>query len=240
MNVLLLITLAQTISIHDHRPLVEAVHQLGARHHLRISVEDPPYIYKVDVEDVTAKVARTPPKYPVLVPAKRHFEFAFDSAASPSQIVTALLNAANQQLPFTWRLESERDHFTFIPTHSRDQLGNRIAITPLLDRRVTIPAGTRAMHESASMLSKQLSDQTGMHVSCCQSHVGGVPWGLPVVPFEANNETARSVIKRLVAADPTAQNPTYTWTVLCDPVSPSAFCFINLEFQVDVRRALAQ
>lgn len=43
----------------------------------------------------------------------------------------------------------------------------------------------------------ELSKQTGLRVSCCQSAVAGIPWGLEMISFEAHHEPARSVLKRL-------------------------------------------
>jgi hypothetical protein len=52
----------------------------------------------------------------------------------------------------------------------------------------------------------QLSGQTGLHVSCFQSFVGGIPWcvaGIPwgraAVLFQADDEPAREVLRRLIS-----------------------------------------
>jgi hypothetical protein len=64
-------------------------------------------------------------------------------------------------------------------------------------------------------------------VSCCQSSVGGIPWGLENAAFEARDEPARSVLKRLIAASLQGRPNGYYWVQRCDPL-PSAWCFINL------------
>jgi hypothetical protein len=85
----------------------------------------------------------------------------------------------------------------------------------LLDRLVTIPPGVRRINESASLMAADLSRQTGLRVSCCQSAIAGYPWGMEEVMFAANNEPARSVLRRLGLNH---------WHVRCD----EKFCFIDM------------
>ncbi|MEO8659622.1 MAG: hypothetical protein ABI693_14210, partial [Bryobacteraceae bacterium] len=71
-----------------------------------------------------------------------------------------------------------------------------------------------------------LSAQTGVRVSCCQGDLAGYLWGLEFIAFEAHDEPARTVLRRLVAATPGR----YHYLQLCEPVSPGngTWCFINL------------
>jgi hypothetical protein len=71
------------------------------------------------------------------------------------------------------------------------------------------------------------SGQTGPHVSCCQALVAGIPWGMPVVPFEAHDETARSVLERLILMNEQSNRVSSRnyWLLRCD----SGWCFINVE-----------
>ena len=73
----------------------------------------------------------------------------------------------------------------------------------------------------------RFSAQTGLRVSCCQAGVAGIPWGLAEIFFEANDEPARSVLKRLCTAAAINQPDRDYWLQRCDPL-PSAWCFINL------------
>jgi len=102
-------------------------------------------------------------------------------------------------------------------------------VTPLLDRRVTIPARTRSIAATAAFMADALSAQTGLRVSCCQSAVAGIPWGMAEVAFEANNEPARNVLTRLIAAAAPGQSDRVYWLQRCDPL-PSTWCFINLAY----------
>jgi hypothetical protein len=81
--------------------------------------------------------------------------------------------------------------------------------------------------QSASLMTDALSAQTGLRVSCCQAAVAGIPSGLAEMFFEANDEPARSVLKRLFAAATINQPERDYWLQRCDPL-PSAWCFINL------------
>jgi hypothetical protein len=97
----------------------------------------------------------------------------------------------------------------------------------LLDRHITIPAGTRTIAATAELMADALSAQTGLRVSCCQASVGGLLWGLAEVFFEAQDEFARSVLKRLVSAAAVNQPNIDYWLQRCDPL-PSTWCFIYL------------
>ena len=142
-------------------------------------------------------------------------------------LLQSLVDAANAQFPFGYRIDTDRDWYTLIPTHTRDALGHTIEITPLLDRRVTIPAGTRSIAATASLMADALSAQTGLRVNCCQGVIAGVPWGMAEISFEARDEPARDVFKRLIRAAAANHAATEHWLQRCDPL-PSKWCFINL------------
>lgn len=76
-------------------------------------------------------------------------------------------------------------------------------------------------------MADALSAQTGLRLSCCQASVGGLLWGLAEVFFEAQDEFARSVLKRLVSAAAVNQPNIDYWLQRCDPL-PSTWCFIYL------------
>jgi hypothetical protein len=223
-----------TLFVDSPRPLDAGAMTLAVKFRLRISFEDPPYMYKDDIKDVTAEVSRTPNSaHRVLIPKGGHLTLTFPvrpdgSPRDVTALLRALVDAANAQYPFAFRLEHEGDLFTLIPTRTRDQQGQEIAVIPLLDRRVTIPPGTRSIAVTAHLMADALSAQTGRRVSCCQSHIAGVPWGLTVIGFEAHDEPARSVLKRLIDAELFGHSNPYYWGQSCDPL-PSAWCFINLE-----------
>jgi len=142
-------------------------------------------------------------------------------------LLQGLVDRANEQFPFGYRLDVDVDSFSLVPTHTRDLLGHVVEITPLLDRRITIPFGTRTVAETVNLMTAQLSAQTGLHVSCCQGVVAGIPWGMTRADFEAQDEPARSVLRRLIASELQGRPNVYYWLQRCDPL-PSQWCFINL------------
>jgi hypothetical protein len=222
-----------TLFVAGPRPVDSAASTVATEFGIRVNVEDPAYIFRDDVKDVTATVARgTQNPQPVLIPigGKLEVHFILGSNGMPVDIpgvLRSLVDAANAQFPFQYRLDADGNWFTIIPTHSRDQLGNSVPTVPLLDRHVTIPPGTRPIMQSAGLMTDALSAQTGLRVSCCQAGVAGIPWGLAEVFFEANDEPARSVLKRLFTAAAINQPDRDYWLQRCDPL-PSAWCFINL------------
>jgi hypothetical protein len=162
------------------------------------------------------------------------------------QVVENLRDAANRQFPFAYRIDKDRDVFTLVPTRTRDEQGRSVDVTPLLDRHVTVPLGTRMIFEHVNLLVESLQQQTGVRVGCCQGAVSGIPWGSTVISFEARDEPARSALlrllrsepgrdrsvpieqtgaSRLVKADPAREH--WHWLMKCQP--GEAWCFINVD-----------
>lgn len=223
-----------TLIVESPRPLDSAAITIAEQFGIRVSAEDPPYVYRDDVKDVTAEVARREnPRRRILVPkgGRLELQFTLRPDGSPVDIralLRDLVDRANAQFPFGYRLDDDGDSLVLAPTRTRDLLGRVVEITPLLDRRVTIPPGSRTIAESAKLMTDSLSAQTGLRVSCCQGVVAGIPWGMREVAFEAREEPARSVLKRLIAASLEGRPNGYYWLQRCSPL-PSHWCFINLQ-----------
>lgn len=222
-----------TLIVDSPRPVDSAAITLAEQYRMRVSVEDPVYLYDGDVKDVTREVVRTPDfTRRVVAPRGGRLEVKFrvredGSPEDPAEVVKALVDAANVQFPFGFRMDVSEGWVSLVPARSRDKQGRSIEVAPLLDRRVTIPWGTRSLAESALMMAEQLSRQTGKKVSCCQAGVGGIPWGLQEVAFEAVNEPARDVLKRMIALSLEGRPNPYYWLARCD-VGEGGWCFINL------------
>ena len=221
-----------TMFIDAPRPLDSVTQTLAEYYGLLVNVEDPEYIYSEDVKDVTAEVARSPlpPGRRVLVPkgGKLEVPFAVDTGGAPRDLralLQAAVDQANARFPFWYRVDDGAG-FTLIPTKTRDAQGQVVDRPSLLDSKITLAASTRHIYELGQALADALSAQTGYHVSCCQSHVGGVPWGIQVVAFEAHDESARSVLVRLMSA---AGGRTHYFQ-RCDPVQAGlqTGCAINV------------
>jgi hypothetical protein len=222
-----------TLIVDSSRPLDSAAITIAEQFGFPVNSEDPPYVYKDDVKDVTADAwRRLHPSSRALIPQGGRLEvhFALRPDGYPEDLrglLQNLIDTANGQFPFGYRLDVDGDSFTFVPTHTRDLLGHVVEITPLLERRVTIPLGTRTVAETVNLMTAQLSAQTGLRVSCCQGVVTGIPWGMTKADLEAHDEPARSVLRRLIASELQGRPDVYYWLQRCDPL-PSQWCVINL------------
>jgi hypothetical protein len=222
-----------TLIVDSARPLDSAAITIAEQFGVPVNSEDPPYAYKDDVKDVTVDAwRRLHPSKLALIPKGGRLEVQFASRpdGSPEDmhgLLQRLVDRANEQFPFRYRLDVAGDSFSLVPTHTRDLLGHDVEITPLLDRRITIPLGNRTVAETVNLMTAQLSAQTGLQVSCCQGVVAGIPWGMTRTDFQAQNEPARSVLRRLIASELRGRPNVYYWLQRCDPL-PSQWCFINL------------
>lgn len=200
-----------TLIVDSPRPVDAAATTLAREYAIRVNVEDPLYPYKTNLKGGHLEV-----RYAVL------------SDGRPRDIPTliqAIADTANKQWHFSYRVDRDGDWYSIIPTRIRDERGNEVDVTPLLDRRVTIPYGVRRIHETATLMADALSAQTGRRIACCQSFVGGYPWGMESIAFESHNEPARSILRKLFIAGGGQQNRDY-WLQRCDP-QPHGSCFIN-------------
>jgi hypothetical protein len=205
------------LSVNTFRPLDAIATTLESQFGIAVSVEDPVFQFRGEMTDISLEVPRLRPG--TLVPARWGFEVRFPvnpdgSPQNVRQFLASIVAEANLRSPFAYRLDEVSGVFFFVPTRTRDAQGRSIAMEPLLDRPVTIPAGVRRIHESASMAA-DLARQTGLRVSCCQSVIAGYPWGMEEVTFAANNEPARLVLRRLGLN---------LWHMRCD----DKFCFIDI------------
>ncbi len=235
-----------TLSVFGPRPVDLAAQKLVDEFSVAINVEDPVYVYRDDVQDMGAGRSG---KH-LLIPKASLLEMRVDlrpdgSLLDVRQAVHDLVDTANVQLPFLYRIDNDGGVFTLVASRTRDEQGRPVELTPILDRHVTVPSGTRKIFEHVNLLMEALQQQTGVRMSCCQAHVGGIPWGSTVVSFEAQDEPARSALLRLLRSEPgrdrlipTAQSglsrlvksdPTrehWHWMMRCQP--GASWCFINV------------
>lgn len=235
-----------TLSVFGPRPVDLAAKKLVEEFRLAINVEDPVYLYRDDVQDITpARVASSGKR--LLVPKAALLEMRLDlrpdgSLRDVRQVLADLVESANAQLPFAYRIDRDGDTFTLVATRTRDEQGRSIDLTPILDRHISIPLGTRRFLEHVNLLTQALEEQTGIHIACCSASAESQPG--PLIAFRADDEPARSAFLRLVRSRPARNHlvrsepgpynlvPSepggYHWLMRCEP-SPSVFgCFINL------------
>ena len=235
-----------TLSVFGPRPVDLAAQKLVDEFGVAINVEDPVYVYRDDVQDIG--VGRSGKH--LLIPKPSSLEMRLDLNADGSlvdvrQVVRDLVDTANVLLPYLYRIANDGGIFTLIASRTRDEQGRSIELTPILDRHVTIPFGTRRIFEHVNLLMQALQQQTGLRLGCCQAFVGGVPWGSTVVSFEAQDEPARGALLRLLRSEPgrdrlvpTAQDGVFHlvkseprrehwhWMMRCQP--GASLCFINV------------
>ena len=218
---------------------ISVVHSLAntfsQRFGIVVNAEEPQYQFSGDMQNVREADpdwSAQHPKVNYLVPKRRRIEIRFSvlpdgSPRNTGELLRQLLEKVRDQVPFGYRLDVDGEFATFVPTITRDEDGIVVPTTPLLDRRVTIPLGNRRISESGKLMADSLSAQTGLHVSCCQATVAGIPWGMQVVPFEAYDETARKVLERLIVLNQQSNSvSSRNYRMLgCD----SGWCFINIE-----------
>jgi hypothetical protein len=98
--------LRATLTVDGPRPLDSAAITLAERYRISVSVEDPAYVYKDDIKDVTDEVSRLPnPTRRVLIPkgGRVEVEFAVRPDASPEDVralLESLIAQANTRFPF--------------------------------------------------------------------------------------------------------------------------------------------
>ncbi len=132
-----------------------------------------------------------------------------------------LISAANQRFPTKYRVVAHPDSWTLVPLRARNAKGQSVEVAPLLDRRVSIPIASRRVSESANLMAKQISEQTGLKVHCCQGAAAGDPWGLESGLYGTSSEPARNVLRQLIAL----AGGRWYWLQRCDRQS----CIINLQ-----------
>jgi hypothetical protein len=219
--------------VAESSSVVSAVaNTLAQQFDVLVSAEEPHYEFSGDFEDVSkanpAWSAGHPGKH-YLVPRHHRIQLHFSvrPGGYPQDVVALLkqvVQKANEEMPFGYRLDIDGPFYTLVPTTTRNSAGRIVPAMPLLDRKVTIPPGTRSIAESADMMAKSLSAQTGLSVSCCQMIVAGKPWGMLVVPFEAHDEPARKVLERLTTLLAGTPEPQDYWLQGCS----DGFCAISV------------
>lgn len=223
-----------TLSVFGARPVDLAARALVNEFGVAINIDDPEYLHRDDLEDIGA----TRSGGRLLVPKASLLEMPLDlradgALADAGRTVSDLRDTANRLFPYEYRVDRDGDAFMLIPTRTRDDNGRPVVVTPLLDRRVTIPPGTRRVYEHVNLLTDSLQRQTGVRVSCCQGVVSGIPWGSTVVAFEAREEPARAVLIRLLRSEPgpgqsdcEAARDHWRWAMRCQP--GQAWCAITV------------
>jgi len=238
-----------TIRATSWDPVFNIGRTLADRYGISVSVEAPKWAFPSDTEDVAVADPEFSERhnnihYKVM---KRHtveVRFSASEIGHPDHVARLLrqvADAANKEMPYGYRLDAIAGDYALVPTKTRDSHGDLEDVLPLLDRKVTIPLGTRLIAEQAKLMADDLSKQTGLHIGCCQALVAGVSWGTAQISFEADNKPARQVLKQLMVAEQkansesSATHPYYdNWVVRCDGTG-APWCFIEVESRYSAR-----
>jgi hypothetical protein len=229
-----------TLTVFGPRPVDLAAKKLVDEFCVVINVEDPLYFYSDDVQ--FSHVGSSGKQ--VMIPRASSLEVRFNvrpdgSLRDVRQVLADLVETANAQLPFAYRIDRDGDTFSLVATRTRDEQGRSVDLTPILDRRISIPLGTRRFLEHVNLLTHALEEQTGVHVGCCTGTADNQQG--PPFEFRADDEPARSAFLRLVRSRPVRNHlvrsegayhlvPSepggYHWLMRCEP--GESWCFINL------------
>ena len=230
------------LSADSWDPVFDIASTLADRYGISVSVESPRWAFPSDTEDVASVDPQFSAQHNNIhyLMIKRHsvqVRFSAPDDAHPTdfpRLLLQIVEAANREMPYAYRLEVLDNNYAFVPTKTRYSRGDLEDVEPLLDYHVSIPAASRPIAEHAQLLAKQLSEQTRLNVSCCQTLVSGVPWGWAEVSFEANDEPAREVLRKLIGLEQQLnsqapnRHPAYDhWTVTCDGTG-APWCFIDV------------
>ena len=232
-----------TISAYSWHPVDDIAFTLADRYGVRVSTESPRWAYPLDTEhvaDADPVFSQTHNNVDYLVMKRHTLAIRFPIAANGSiqdvpQVLQQLVSAANREFPYSYRLDRMGDEYALIPTKTMDARGNPEDAPPFLDLPISLPASSRPINEFAKLMADQLSLATGLHVSCCQMMVAAVPWGMAEIEFQADNEPAREVLRKLIRLEEQANSssgnrrPAYDrWDVACDGTG-APWCFIEVE-----------
>jgi hypothetical protein len=196
-----------TLAANFWDPVLAIGQTLSDRYGMNLSVESPEWSFPKDAEDVALADPQYSAQHPnvhymVMKPHTLQVHFnAIDRRINPNDVLSLLrqlADVANEEMPYAYRVDVNDDGYVLAPTKTRNSTGALEDVQPLLDRHVTIPPATRPIYEHAKFLADQLSTQTGLHISCCQTMVAGVPWGGAKVFYGADDKPAREVLRALI------------------------------------------
>lgn len=229
------------LSASSWDPVLAIGRTLADKYGISVSIEAPKWAFPIDAEDVAVADPEYSAKhnnihYQVM---RRHLvqvRVQGSKKSGPDNVAASLhqvADAANKEMPYAYRVDVNNGEYTLVPTKTRNSAGLTEEVQPLLDRHITIPEATRAISEHGRILAEQLSAQTGLHISCCQTFVAGVPWGMAKISFGADDKPAREVLNALIQLEQQtntggAIHPEYNhWEVSCDGTG-APWCLIDV------------
>jgi hypothetical protein len=223
----------QSVSVDDPRPIDKAIEILQSKYGYIITYEDPRYVYAGDLKDITQEIRTSvDPRYKrikTLVPVGGTVNLSLPMASSVNDsrsmaaVLTQLLQShAALQRDGRFRLEQTGDVFHIVPAEIQDADGTWRSQVPPLDYAITVSKITNA------------NGLTMLHAICAALTKAGARVFEGTVPLnvlnqyrgdlEAENESARSVLLRMLAAT----GSRLAWSLLYDPNLKAYFLNISV------------
>lgn len=205
------------VSATSSRPIADAVLAFGAQRGIRMTYEDPPYLYAGDLADVAAEVRRDSNTQPVRIPMGGTISMSFDkqpSSVGDARVFVPKLLAAQAQLTsggrFAWQ-EDVDGTFHVYPAETRGPDGAWRRLGSVLETSVSIdPAEVTGM-----TLLKAICEQVSK-TSPYPVRLGSVP--LNAFAQKQTLKDAKAVVARsALLAVVLGTGSSFTWALYFDP-----------------------
>ena len=220
---------SETINTNDRRPLAKVVSILEERYGVTIMYEDPPYLNGSQLADVTDAVTKTPTAEGRRILVPRGGAFAFTSTFESGEPLSRMRSVLEQLVTEyrttgygDFKVAQGGDVFHIVPRTFRNQHGDDESFAPILNTKITLERADR--RPALEVLEETTAAVT--RASSVPVMLGTVPLTLfanSVVTIRANNEPARSVLLRILAATETR----LSWALYYSPDQPPSY-FLNI------------
>jgi hypothetical protein len=215
----------ETLSVADGRPVASALQVLEKKYGFVITYEDPEFTNPLDIQDVTAVVAakhagRVSDGRRILVPKGGAFQFHYavdngkpqeDTKTLLRRMVTEYASLGNSSFDVEERPTKREPEWHVIPTKVRNEAGQFVQRTALLDNTISISRQERSALDMLGEMCQQLTLLSGRHVG-----IGLVPTN-PFLAYHAelgaSNQSARDVLADLLDRFQTPM----VWQLFYDP-----------------------
>jgi hypothetical protein len=214
------------LSANDPRPLAQALDALQKKYGWLVNYEDPQYVSKLDLVEVT-----NPPQHrnahsdvKVPYPAGGAFSLDFPNGVAPNsppdeqaalQLLVDTYNRSNNPGRFELRKTAEQK-FDIVGSSAHDVKGNISQQTILLDLPITLADQQRSAFKTLEQICLQVTERRHIKVA-----VGVFPMSLrtTMVKVGAAKLPARTVLSATLAAT----GRKLVWRMFFDPDSKSYF-----------------
>jgi len=210
---------AASLTVSDPRPVAKAIDDIERLSGKPITYEDPPYLHASTTIDVTRMIRREGSSAddgaPVLVPKGGIVTFTLPAGPSVEEeagAVESLVTGYNAGRGAATFSVLRNDTFIHVvPRQAMAMSGRLEDVTPVLDARIKLEAKPRTALELLEAICAAASATSRQPVE-----IGMVPVNAlrnQKIAIGADNETARTVLAKLVVANPTP----LSWRLFYDP-----------------------